>query len=286
MSSINEEPIVYSGFQTAIFYELNAYGRPAAANLDAYTGIEVYAAKLYTLTLPATRKISHIGNDRLLKVQQFPPQEAATGEISVGAEDLELIAALSGSTVLEIAGMQMLPHLSDLQGSEPNVGVILYQAALAQSGPQRFHFHMITSTKAIVRLPGFGAEPIDLIYDIAPDPVDKYLWGADLAPLDDPSDPYSGIPATGAVSAGVHSGFSAYEPRIASFVADGTQTEFLYPEDKQSADATNIAVFTATGVTVTTVAGADYTSALTGVTFSVAPTSGHEVHLLYQKASS
>lgn len=282
MTSITEEPFVYSGFQTGVIYELNANGRPNGTTLDPYTGIEVYAAKLYALTLPATRKIPHIGNDRLLKTQQFPSQEVASGEISVGAEDLELIAALSGSTILDIAGLQMLPHMSDLQGQEPNVGMILYQAALAQSGPQRFHFHMITSTKAVVRLPGFGPDPIDLVYDIAPDPVDRYLWGAEMAPLNDPSDPFSGVTDTGALEAGVWSGFGAGEPRIAAFVADGSESTFLFPENMQANDATNIAVFTAAGSVVTSYSSG-YTGALTGVTFDSPPTVGDEVILLYQK---
>ena len=282
MTSIPEEPFVYSGFQTGVIYELNANGRPNGTTLDPYTGIEVYAAKLYALTLPATRKIPHIGNDRLLKTQQFPSQEVASGEISVGAEDLELIAALSGSTILEIAGMQLLPHMSDLQGQEPNVGMSLYQAALAQSGPQRFHFHMITSTKAVVRLPGFGPDPIDLVYDIAPDPVDRYLWGYDMAPLSDPSDPFSGITPTGALEAGVWSGFGEGEPRIAAFVADGSEDTFLFPENMQANDATNIAVFTAAGAVVTSYSSG-YTGALTGVTFDSPPTVDDEVILLYQK---
>jgi len=282
MTSITTEPFVYAGFQTLVVYELNAYGRPAATGLTAYTGLEVYGTKLYNLTLPSSRKIPHTGNDRLLKVQQFAPLEVASGEINVGAEDLDLIAALSGSTILEIAGAQMLPHLSDLAGNEPNVGMIMYQAALAKSGPQRFHFHVITSTKAVVRLPGAGPDPIDLIFDLAPDPVDHYLWGYDMAPLSDPSDPYSGVTPTGATEAGIWSGFADGKIRIASFIGDGATLIFPFPANLQANDATNIDVFTATGDTVTDEAPAGWTGALTGVTFSVAPTNGHEVHIVYQ----
>ena len=141
---------------------------------------------------------------------------------------------------------------------------------------------MITSTKAVVRLPGFGPDPIDLVYDIAPDPVDRYLWGAELAPLNDPSDPFSGVTATGALEAGVWSGFGAGEPRIAAFVADGSESTFLFPENMQANDATNIAVFTAAGAVVTSYSSG-YTGALTGVTFDSPPTVGDEVILLYQK---
>jgi hypothetical protein len=286
MTSITVEPYVFSGLQEIVVYELNAYGRPAGTGLDAYTGIEVYGAKIYALTLPAPRKVPHVGNDRLLKVQQFPSQEVASGEINVGAADLDLIAAVGGCSIVELAGARMIPLLSDLAGHEPNVGMILQQAALAKSGPQRYRFHIITSTKAILRDAGAGAEPIDLIYDIAPDPVDRYLWGADLAPLSDPSDPFSGVSESGALEAGVWSGFSAYRMRIASFIADGAEDSFLFPTDKQAADATNVAVYTATGETVTEEDPADYTVALTGVTFDTPPTLNHEVHIVYQRAES
>lgn len=277
------EPIVYSGFQKGVIYELNAMGRPNGTGGVAYTGIEVYAAKLYNLTIPATRKVPHIGNDRLLKVQQFPPQEPATGEISVGSEDLELIAALSGSSIITRAGMQMLPHMSDLQGYEPNVGMLLMQAALAQSGPQRIHFHMITSTKAIVRLPGAGEAPIDLVYDIAPDPVERYLWGEGLSELDDPSDPFSGVSESGAFTAGVWSGFAEYEPRIASFVCLASATVFDLPANLQAKSTDRMAIFTA-GPTdefaVEITAGITKTTA--GVTFNTTPGTNNEVHILYQ----
>ena len=233
MPAITTESYVFSGLKNVVIYALNAYNRPAGTGQTAYTGLDLYGAKAYNLTIPAARRIAHIGNDRLLKQQTFPPTEPASGEINVGATNLNIVAALTGATIIDKAGMQMLPHLSSLQGSEPNVGLILYQRAVAESGAARWRFHIIPSTKAIPRDPGAGQEPIDLIFDLSPDPVDVHLWGMDLSVLADPSDPFSGVSESGADNAGIWSGFCAYRPRIASFVPIAGQVLFSYPDNMQ-----------------------------------------------------
>jgi len=293
MTNITVEPYVFSGSKQVIIYQLNANNRPDGSKADtagaAYTGLELYGFKAYNLTIPPARRIAHIGNDRLLKQQVFPPIEPASGELAVGATDLDIVAALTGGTIVNVAGMRMLPHLSDLQGSEPNVGLIMYQAAIAQSGPQRWRFHIISNTKAIVREPGAGQEPIDLVFDLAPDPVTQYLWGGDLSVLSDPSDPFSGVSESGADEAGIWSGFSAYRPRIAAFSAQAAQVAFEFPADKQAADATNVEVVTVLGTGTPVVEdAADYTATTASITFNTAPVTtygaGVEVLVLYQIA--
>jgi hypothetical protein len=295
MTDITVEPYVFSGSKQVIIYELNANNRPDGSKADgagaAYTGLELYGFKTYNLTIPPARRIAHIGNDRLLKQQVFPPIEPATGEISVGATNLEIIAALTGATIVNKAGMRILPHMSDLQGAEPNVGMIMYQAAIAQSGSQRWRFHMIPNTKAIVREPGAAQEPVDLIFDLAPDPVDKYLWGGDLSVLSDPSDPFSGVSESGADNAGIWSGFCAYRPRIAAFSAQADQVAFSFPADKQAADATNVEVVAVLGTgTPVVVDAGDYTATTAAITFDTAPVTtygaGVEILVLYQIADS
>lgn len=278
---MNSEPIVYAGFQRARVYALNTYGRPAGTGLTAYTGREIYAPKVYTLTLPEPRRIPHVGNDRLLKVQQLPSLEVASGEITVGAEDLDLIALLSGTTVLTVADMKTLPHLSDKQGKEPNVGMILSQAAIAQSGGQRIHWHMISQTTAIPRLSGMSENAGETIYSIAPNPSQYYLWGMPLAV----EDIYGVVTtATGATEAGVFSGFSEKEPVIAAFVANGSEDEFPFKTTELAANASDLAVFLADEDEVELVDPSDYTATVNGITFDAPPSSGDEVIVLYQRA--
>lgn len=292
MSTITTEPIVFSGFHKGVAYALNAYNRPDPSSADPYIGPycghEIYAVKTFALTVPATRKVAHLGNDRLLKQQQFPPQEPITGELGVGAEDLDLVALLNGATVITKAGAKGMVYGSDLQGQEPNVGFIFLQDALAESGPQRYRNLIIPSTKAVPRTPGMGADPIDFIYDLAPDSVSAHLWGELLSILSDPSDPNSGVTESGAETLAFEVLFSAYEFRICSWLAQADQVAFTFPEDKQAQNATDIAVFTALADSVVEEAAADYTAAVTGITFDTAPVTtygaGVEVHVLYQLA--
>jgi len=291
MTIVTREPIVFSGFHRGVAYKLNTYGRPDPSGTDPYigpyTGLEIFAAKTFNMTVPGTRKVSHIGNDRLIAVQQFPSQEPITGEIGVGAEDLDLVALMGGGDIITKAEIRLLPHGSDLQGNEPNVGFIMVQDALAQSGPQRSHVLIVPSTKAVPRVPGAGAEPIDYIYDLAPNPVNQHLWGEGLSLLSDPSDPYSGISESGAEYASLWSGMSEYEPRLCSWLGQAGQVEFLFPEDKQAADTDKVEIWVAIGSTVTEITSA-ITIATTGVTFDTAPVTtygaGVEVHVLYQLA--
>lgn len=287
MPSILVEPYVYVGARNGVVYELNTYGRPKATGMVAYTGIEIFGLKTFGLTIPPARRIVHQGNDGVTAQQLLPPIEAAAAEINVDGTDLDLMSVITGATIIEKAGMRFIPHLSDLRGYEPNVGILQYQAAVSESGAQRWRVVIVSNTKMIARIPGGGPEPIDTVFDLAPNPVDQYLWGSELAPLADPSDPYSGVSESGALNAGIWDGFAAFRPRIASFIAGVGETVFPFPDNLQAANATDILVVTAHGNDAPVEEDASaYTAAVTGVTFNTAPNttygSGTEVHILYQ----
>jgi hypothetical protein len=284
-----EDTYVYSGLQRGVVYNLNEKGRPAAADDGlAYIGREIYATKLYNLNLPQSRRIPHTGNDRLLATQIFPTLEPATGELTVGAEDLAMIADLSGSVIKDFIGGKMLPHMTDLQGNEPNVGMILHQAALSRrQKAQGFHFHIIPNTKAVVRLPGAGEAPIDLVYDLAPNPTEYHLWGEALAPLADIYDPFSGVSDTNAHESGIWSGFMPKPVRLAAFIAQTAQVEFEFPSAARPAavDAEIVQVWVGdpTADALEEVDPDDYTLAADSITFDSAAGKGIEVQVVYQQ---
>lgn len=273
MANIENEPFVYSGLQSATIFDLNAYGRPKGTGLTAYTGLSVYATQVFTMNIPEPRRVPHSGNDRLLLTQIFPSKESITAELQVGAEDHDIIALLSGLSLVNIIEAQMMPLATQKQGKEPNVGMFLSQAALGQSGLQRYHTYAIPSTKAVPRAPGAQENPEPYRYSLSPNPVLAYLWGPDI--VDD---------ASQATESAVQSLFSEGELGIAAFIADGVEDQFLFPTDAPAFDVNKIAVYTASGSTVTPVT-VDITKATTGVTFDYAPANLTEVILFYQKAN-
>lgn len=283
-----ETTYMYSGLQNAAVYELNSMGRPKAADDGlAYIGLEVHATKTYSLAIPASRRIPHVGNDRLLATQLFPSLEPATGELAVGSEDLDLIALLTGTVIKEVAGSKMLPHMTDLQGKESTVGMILWQAAVSkETKASGVHFHILPSTKAVPRVPGAGENPIDLIFDIAPNASEYHLHGEALAPLADIYDEDSGVSDTNAFEAGLWSGFSAYPHRIAAFIAQSAQVAFLFPTSRKpisTLDAdVEVWMGAQTDAALELVDPADYSVSSTAVTFSVAPGDGKEIQVVYK----
>lgn len=273
------EPIVYTEFQTGIVFELNAYGRPKGTGLTAYMGKEIYGTQVYNLTLPEPRRIPHSGNARLLKTQILPSKEAASAELQIGAEDLDLLGIFSGVTPATVGGMNFLPFMTDLQGKEAIIGLLLYQPGLKESGGQIFHWHMIPNAQGVVRLPSMQENPQPVVISLAPNPITTHLWGMPLGITDIYGDVTT---ETGALTSGILSGYGDGEPAIAAFIANGSEDTFPFPSTKPANDVANVSVFTANGATVTEVDSGDITVATTGVTFDTPPTLNHEVIIVYQ----
>lgn len=269
------EAILYAGARGGKLFALNSYERPAGTGTTAYTGIDLYSLKSYELTFPEPRQITHTGNDRLLASQQFPALESVTGVVNFGAEDLDIVALTSGVNVNSdnVAGAEMAAMGTDKQGFEPNVALLLYQAAVTESKSQVYHFHLLMNTTMIPIPPGFADTPQDYRYTVAPNPVDDHLWGD---AIDETAD--------GATTATVISGFTSYPPNIAAFVGDNAETAFTFPADEQAVNATDITVFgAAAGSANLTEVTTGITKATTGVTWDTAPASGYEIVIVYQK---
>src|SRR6185503_9323473 len=157
------EPFVGFGTRKGIVYELDQYGLPLGGyDLDAYgekventdpnTGLSIYGIRSFELTYPEPRRIPHFNSDCVELVQQFPSLDAAAGTITVDGNDLNLASILSNVRKSTVSGMEVMPFLSDQQGNEPNVGLLVYQAAKRTTGVQGWHFQFIQSTSMIPAL--------------------------------------------------------------------------------------------------------------------------------------
>src|SRR5918996_5583276 len=154
------EPFVAFGTRKGIVYELDQYGLPLGTYVDdlygvpqpttdPYTGLEIYGIRSFDTTNPEPRRIPHFDGDRVGLVQTFPSLDAPSGTIVVDGADLNLEAVLSNVKKRTVSGMELMPSQTDQQGNEPNVGLLVYQAAKKNNGVTGWHFKFIQSTSLV-----------------------------------------------------------------------------------------------------------------------------------------
>lgn len=257
------------GFRSATIFPLNTAGLPAATGVTAYEGITATAAKTLTINDPEFRRIFNTGDDVVNQIDQLPPLEGATAELHLGLLNDTLEAALSGLKSFTIGETNMfLGGVTDLDGFEPQVGVLAYRQALDDSGNRVWHGLIMPKAVAALRESGFDDNPEDRAYTLTPQLVTAHLWGVSFA---------------AGTEGGLRSQFvrtvGRYKPKIVAFLGDGATTVFAFPAAYQAQATAKITVWK-DGVIVS----AGLTKATTGLTFSVAPASNALVVALYEFA--
>ena len=260
------------GMRRAVVFELDADGYPAATGTSAYQGFEVISPKAYTLTIPDVRKITHLGNDRVLALDFLPPTEAPSAELRTGADDNELNAFLTNVNTFAVGEADVMGYQTDQQGSEPDVAMMFTQQSLATAGKQRhYRFHIIPKSRAIPMPAGMDENAAEVRYAVAPNPSTTHIWGTALV---------TGTEGTG--EAAFLNGMSKGRPNIVAFKGDGATLAFLFPTAKQAiatfADKVEVWV---EGV-LQTGSGGDYTATAAAVTFDVAPALNARIVVFYE----
>jgi len=256
-----------SGLRSAVIFGLTS-GLPSATGTGAYEGYRVIGPKAYALTIPDVRKITHVGNDRALALDFLPATEGMSAELRVAAQDLPLNAFLSGVKTVDVGNTVFMPVQTDQQGFEPDVALLLYQQTLdAVSKLRNYRVHIIPKAHVVAMPPGMDENAAEMKYAIAPSPSTTHLWGATLT-----------VGSEGATEAGILEGQSSNRPNLVAFKAVGTETEFLFPTDKQALTTGSIVVWD-NGTLVDVV---DYTPAVTGITFDNYPAAGHIIVAYYE----
>jgi len=273
------EPFVGYGTRKGIVYELDQYGLPLGTyeldiydvlqpTTDPYTGVGIYGIREFNVTDPEARRIPHFNGDRVELVQQFPSLEAPAGTISVDGADLNLNTVLANVKKRTSDSMEFMPFMTDQQGNEPAVGLLVYQAAKKTTGVIGWHFNIIQSTTMIPKRGQFADSNYTTVFNMAPNAVPNHLWGEALT-----------VAADGTESAGVVSGFALYPPRITTWIADGVEDTFSFNTGEEAYDV-NYQVFKATAGVVTEVVSA-ITKATDTLTFDVAPASGVKIMVFH-----
>lgn len=258
------------GLRRAVLFALDANGYPAAPGTTVYEGIELVGPKAFALTIPEARRISHTGNDRVLALDYLPPLEGVSGELRVASNDLVAKALVSAVNTFVIGEANLMPWGTDKQGSEVDLGVLLFQQSLDTSTKsRRWKFYLLPKARVIPAPASMDENAAEDLYRMAPNPTTRHLWGTALA---------NGT--EGASEMSLAEGMSESRPNIIAFKGDGTVVAFALPTDKPASSTAKMKIWK-DGV-VQTVGSGLASLTVTTITFSAAPASGAMVVCWYE----
>lgn len=268
MTAPTEKTLNY-GLRYANIFELNSSGTPKAVTVTPYEGLQIVGSTAFELNVPDSRKLTGKGEDGVTQVVYLPPEEAIDGKLNVEAADPTLAALLDGTKVSTVGEISFVGLGTNQQGFEPQVGMMLYQAARGLvTGKVYWHTFFLPSAQVIRKSPGMTADKGVTNYQIAPNRTTKHLWGVSFTNATE-----------GFLSAQMLEGWSNYPYRLTSFVADGTAVDFTFPVDLPAVQTTGIKVYK-NGVIVSS----GLTLAVNKVTFGVAPTLADRIDVLREVA--
>jgi hypothetical protein len=248
-----------------------ATGLPAApAGGVVYEGLQVVGAKAFEVTIPDIRRVTHVGDDRLLATTTLPRIEASTAVLRTARNDYALQAVLTGGKVATIGEATVIGHGTNLQGSEPDICALLFQQTQdAAAKTTRYRSYILPVTKAVLNPTTLNENANEYSYQLTPSAVSKYPWGIAFA---------SGT--EGYTSAEMVEAMTEGQPMLVAFTADTAQVDFLFHADRPAVSAAKIHVITKDGVVVTT----GITKSTTKVAFDSAPGLGKVIVIWYETA--
>lgn len=270
-------PVLASGQQYAVglryatVFQLDSLGYPMAGGTPTIPteGYEFYGANAWELAIPDVRHISHAGNDRLMAMDFLPPIEGASATLQAAADDEILDAMLTGVNMFPVGYMELLPVMTEQQGSEPDVALFLFQQSLDRATKLRhYRFHIIPKARVTPLRAGMTDAPAVSRYSAAFNPTTKHLWGTSLS-----------LPVEGCTEMAMAEGMSQGRPKIVAWLADGSEDDFLFPTDKPALDTDHI---TAWVNGVYQIGNPNMTTSVTKLHFTIPPTVGKVIVSMYE----
>lgn len=261
------------GTREGRIYKLDAYGIPLPTSTTAYIGTKIKGLSGFTSTQTNVRRIQHYDGDRISLTQIFPTQDVPAGTVTVDGADLALLAILGNTKETTHDSIKVLPLMSDQQGSEPSVGLIITQAGKDDAGADGYHMQVINSSQAVPQPGSFGNNNYETTFQLSPSATTHHLWGLDYTTADD-----------GCESAAMDEAFAAKKAIVTSWLANGTEDEFTFDASYQAAD-TSYKVYQNDAGTVTELT-TGVTKATDKVTFATGsiPTNGVTILVFHRVA--
>jgi len=199
-------------------------------------------------------------------VDYLPALDAVSGELRAARLDTDVYALLTGTKEITIGESKFIGVGHDLQGSEPQVGLLCYQQALNDSGARVWRAIMIPKATIYAHPQGMNESPAVSRFLVSPAVVTKWLWETAFSAATE-----------GFSEAQALIGMHAYKPKLIAFVAATATTTFTLPTDAPCADTAKLNVWV-DGTAQT----ADITKATTQVQFTTAPGNNKRVVMFYE----
>lgn len=266
------------GMRHARVYALNSFGVPSATQASTpYEGLQLTAAKAFELTIPDARRIAHTGDDSIQAQDVLPRLEPTSGVLRTGRNDHDVYAVLTGTNAFTIGEATGIGYGTSKQGSEPTVGVLMYQQSKdATSKVRRWRTYIMPATQTIINPASMNENVPEFEFNLIPDIAEQHMWGKAFA------EGTEGF-TTSEIVEFMNEGL----PHIASWAGNGSATNFGFNASRQASAAAKVHAVTtcATDGTITDVTGT-VTKSTTGVVFAVAPGSGVIVTAFYEYAAA
>ena len=239
---------------------IDAPGYPIAAEVP-YEGLEFSRPKSLTLNLGTPRAITNVAQGRVQDTIYLPSTDAKTGEFHLSNIDLETFAELSGVKTRTVGLGLGMAFGTDKQGLEIDGIFLISQLAFHDNdGVTNWNNYILPRTRAVVTMPSFNENAIDVLVSLSLSPAKKHIWGQALSEAND-----------GALEMTGYNHITAQRFNVVAWVGDGAETTFLLPANKQASStfATSFKVFLySTGIAVSGTPGA------TGFVAGAAPADG------------
>lgn len=242
----------------ATVFPLNTDGTLKALSTSPYEGLEVDGARTFDLTPAEGSYLTNIGNGRLRDTIYRAPREASRAELRVGYAQLDVIAALSGVKVYNVAEAQAVGRLTNLQGSEPDVALHLIQSGHDENGLTRYLNYIIPKGKCIPIDSPMNDNPLEIRYTVTISNTRKEVWG----------EAYT-LAKHGFTETGYSTFITEGRGKIVAWLTDGDSTQYLFPTTKPALSTAKISAWRfADGNEYT---GGEVTKSTTKLTFPYPP---------------
>ena len=256
-------------------FPLDSSGSLQPPTDQPYEGLEVDGARTFELTPAEGSYLVNIGNGRLRDTIYRAPREASRAELRVGYAQLDVIAALSGVKVYSIAEAKAIGRLTNLQGSEPDVALLLTQKGHDENGLTRYLSYIIPKGKCIPIDSPFNDNALEVRYSVTISNTKKEVWGESYTVVK------HGFTETGYLTI-----VTENIPKIIAWKANGYDSDYFFPTAKPAVAVAKESIWDFTAGTEFT--GGTITKAPSGVgvTFGAPPAADRVLVAYYEYEAS